>query len=230
MSNRYGPSSSSYGSGGHSAANANYDDGDDFVGFAAGGSAAKDRDFLRRNFTDFNSIHLSQSAKLSQLSHRDRKIIQPHYTSLKNITTPHANINNPAFGICSHYLRRGFTKPIRHQLHAGVWSADGRWLVLGAQSGDFYLWEGESLKVNKPVSQLAHKFSETNEKDMAITAMAWNNHGNSLASGDEKGNMQFCDESFRHSIIIREAHGAGISGLSFSPFDSRLASSRYIKN
>lgn len=190
------------------------------------GVAGVDRDFLRRNYTTFNSIHVGLEEKFATRSHRDRKVMQSHFSSLMKITTAHANILSPANGICSHYLRRGFTKP-KHQLTAAVWSADARWLVIGTEIGDFYLWEGESLKVLKPISQTSHRISETER--IPITCLAWNNHGNSIVSGDSNGLIQFGDESYRYSFAIRDAHSAAVRGLSFSPFDSRLASGRYSK-
>lgn len=136
---------------------------------------------------------------------------------------------NPATGVCAHFLRRGYTKPIKYQLNTAVWSADGRWLVLGTQSGDFALWEGEQLKVHKVVSVPAHKILTDGGKVqdyVPITAMAWNHHGNSLVSGDEKGVIQYSDESFRSNYVVREAHTGAVRGLSYSPFDSKIASCR----
>eukprot|EP00595_Chromulina_sp_UTEXLB2642_P000006 CAMPEP_0196761990 /NCGR_PEP_ID=MMETSP1095-20130614/1323_1 /TAXON_ID=96789 ORGANISM="Chromulina nebulosa, Strain UTEXLB2642" /NCGR_SAMPLE_ID=MMETSP1095 /ASSEMBLY_ACC=CAM_ASM_000446 /LENGTH=453 /DNA_ID=CAMNT_0042112191 /DNA_START=192 /DNA_END=1553 /DNA_ORIENTATION=+ len=151
---------------------------------------------------------------------------QPHYNSLIDIKIPYSNKLQPTDGICSHFLRRGFTKPVKFQLNAAVWSSDARWLVLGTQSGDFALWEGETLKVHKVVSVPAHKvFTDGKVQDyVPITAMAWNHHSNSLVSGDNNGVIQYSDDSFRSSYVVREAHTAAVRGLSYSPFDSKLAS------
>ena len=86
------------------------------------------------------------------------------------IQFPYGNRKNPADGICSHFLRRGndliiyiltielgFTKPNKIQFNCATWSADARWLVLGTQTGDLVLWEGEALKVHKLISIPAHK-------------------------------------------------------------------------
>ena len=59
-----------------------YDDDDDLE-YKAGGQfsggyqkAMSDRDFLRRNLTNFNSVRVGFEEKLSLRSHRDRKIVR----------------------------------------------------------------------------------------------------------------------------------------------------------
>eukprot|EP01034_Spumella_vulgaris_P036774 gene36774-45367_t len=54
--------------------------------------------------------------------------------------------------------------------------------------------------------------------------MAWKNHGNILATGDGRGLIQFCDETFRNVFVTKEAHTAAVRGLAFSPSDTKLAS------
>lgn len=66
--------------------------------------------------------------------------------------------------------------------------------------------------------------NETIIKGYAITAMAWNNHGNVLVTADERGLIQISDETFRETKKIPEAHTGHIRGLSYSPSDSRLVS------
>lgn len=117
-----------------------------------------EKDFLRRNISQFHTFYNSLHAPLySTGSRRDRIITQSHYTSAMDMKAPYFQQRTPQEGICTKFLRRGFTKPTKYQLNAAVWSADGRWLVLGTQSGDFALWEGEALKVHKVVSVPAHK-------------------------------------------------------------------------
>ena len=167
---------------------------DDDYDLSGNVNARVERDFLRRNLSQFNSIYTSILQKSIGASDRDRKVIQPHFNSLANISIPHIQKLSPAEGICSHFLRRGFTKPIKYQLNAAVWSADARWLILGTQSGDFALWEGEQLKVHKVVSVPAHKVLTDGGKVqdfIPITAMAWNHYGNSLVSADNNGLIQY---------------------------------------
>jgi polyadenylation factor subunit 2 len=188
-----------------------------------------ERDFLRRNLSQYQTIHESLTRKFYKTNQSDRILMQPHFNSAMNIPFPPCDKLSPANGICSHFLRRGFTKPIKHQLNTAVWSADGRWLVLGTQSGDFALWEAEQLKVHKVVSVPAHKVLADGGKVqdyIPITAMAWNNHGNSLVSGDNNGLIQYSDESFRSNFVVRDAHSGAVRGLDYSPFDSKLVSCR----
>lgn len=185
-----------------------------------------DRDVYRRNVSTFGSVQAYLQNRLYVRSWRDRRIVQPHYAYLKNIVTPYGNRGSPADGICAHFLRKGLIKPSKIQMNAAVWSADARWLVLGTFSGDLALWEGDTLKVHKVVSVPAHKILEgdTVKECIPITAMAWNNHGNLLVSGDRDGVMQYCDETFRNVCVIRDAHNGPIRGLSYSPLDSKLVS------
>lgn len=207
-----------------------YDDDDDRpVAAASGVYKIPDRDFYRKNFSAFSSVHgYLASALLSQP--RDLLFEQPHFSSLVNTTTPYGSLKNPSDGVCCHFLRRGFTKPTKIPFNCAVWSADARWLVLGTQTGDLALWEGEGLKVYKVVSVPAHKEfygdSDRIKEQMPITAMAWKRYGNLIATGDNRGLIQYCDETFRNVFITKDAHSQAVRGLSFAPLDTKLASCR----
>lgn len=215
----------------HSAMYGRFDDDEDRpLQTASGTYKVPDRDFYRKNFNTFSSVYLHFQNKLYVRKFEDRRILQPHFTALANVQTPYGNLHNPADGICCHFLRRGFTKPNKTQFNAAVWSADARWLVLGTQGGDLALWEGEALKVHKVISIPAHKEfygdGDRVKEQIPITAMAWKHHGNLLVTGDQRGLMQYCDETFRNVIVTKEAHTGAVRGVSFSPLDSKLASCR----
>jgi len=106
-----------------------------------------DKDVYRKNISSFGSIHTYLESRFHVRKHADRRIMQPHYTHLKHIMTPYGNRANPADGVCTKFLRKGLIKPNKIQMNVAVWSADSRWLVLGTQSGDIALWEGDTLKV-----------------------------------------------------------------------------------
>lgn len=209
----------------------NYEDDEDRPQQTAAGTyKIPDRDFYRKNFNDFGAVVNYLENRLFVRTFQDRRLMQPHYNALININTPYGNTSNPADGICTHFLRRGFTKPNKIQFNAAVWSADARWLVLGTQTGDLALWEGEALKVHKVISIPAHKefFGDGDrvKEQIPITAMAWKNYGNILATADQRGLIQFCDETFRNVYVTKEAHISAVRGLSFSPSDTKLASCR----
>ena len=103
-----------------------------------------------------------------------------------------------------------------------VWSGDSRWLVLGTADGDFALWEADSLKVHRLQGAGAHKDSQ--EYGIPVTAVTWGQNVNMLVSGDKEGTILFSDEVFRQAFVIRHAHTAAVRGLSYSPYDSKLAS------
>lgn len=129
---------------------------DDDVGYIGGGGTFRipDRDVYRRTLTTFGSVHNFFKNHAVVRSFRDRRIQQPHFCSLKNIT---ALLNSPAHsvdGVCSHFLRRGLIKPNKTQMTTAVWSTDARWLVLGTVTGEVALWEGDTLKVSSLSSVL----------------------------------------------------------------------------
>lgn len=195
-----------------------------------GGTKIPDRDFFRKNFSTFGSVFNHFHSRL--FSYQDNQYEdQPHYSSLTNMRTPYSYLSNPANGVCCHFLRRGFTKPIKVSFNCAVWSADSRWLVLGTQNGDLALWEAEALKVHKVISIPAHKeyFGDGDriKEQLPITAMAWQRYGNLLVTGDSRGVMQYCDETFHNVSVTKDAHSQAIRGLSFSPMDNKLVSCRY---
>ncbi len=206
-----------------------YDDDEDRqMPSASGTYKIPDRDFYRKNFNTFSSVYLHFQNKMYVRRFEDRRILQPHYSALASVQTPYGNLSNPADGICCHFLRRGFTKPNKVQFNTAIWSPDARWLVLGTQTGDLALWEGEALKVHKVMSVPAHKefHGDGNriKEQFPITAMAWKHHGNILVSGDSRGLIQYCDEAFHNVVVTKEAHGGAVRGLSYSPLDSKLVS------
>ncbi len=196
------------------------------------GQGAEYWEFYRKNFSNFASIAKHLENRLYIRSFKERRWMQPHYSSLVNIMTPYSNILNPADGVCTHFLSRGMTKIYQNRVlvNCGMWSADARWLVLATQTGDFILWENETLKACVPISVLAHKdMADGNRvlKEHGITAMAWKNFSNLIVTGGENGTIQYCDEVFRNVSVTRGAHARAVRGLSFSPFDSKLVSCRY---
>lgn len=204
----------------------NIQDDDDINIGGSGFFRIPDRDVYRRTLTSFGTVHTYFHNRLQGRTFKDRIILQPHYSSLQNIVAPFGSTAQPADGVCSYFLRRGLIKPNKTQMTTAVWSADARWLVLGTVSGNIALWEGDTLKVHKVVDILAHVTYDGEKKieGFAITAMAWSHHRNLLVSGDERGLIQYCDETFREVRTIPEAHSGAIRGLSYSCLDSKLVS------
>lgn len=207
-----------------------YEDDDDRPQQTASGNfKVPDRDFYRKNFSTFASVANHFHDRLYIRSFRERRWDQPHSVAMVNVRTPYANVLNPADGVCMHFLRRGFTKPQKVLFNTALWSADARWLVLGTQHGDLVLWESEALKVHKLISIPAHKVivdGDRIKESIPITAMAWKHFGNLMVTGDERGLIQYCDETFRNVLVTRDAHEKAVRGLSFSPLDTKLVSCR----
>ena len=95
-----------------------------------------DRDFHRKKIHSFQTVHAYFEARLHERSHRDRRLFQPHFNYYKKRLTPYysAMKGDASDGICSHFLRKGFTKPQKTHFHCALWSNDGKWLVLGRNS------------------------------------------------------------------------------------------------
>jgi hypothetical protein len=204
-----------------------YDDDDlGYIGGPQGSFRIPDKDVYRRTLSTFGTVQNFFQQRHVVRTSRDIRLHQPHFCALKNVLSPFAMTHNPADGICAHFLRRGLIKPNKTQMTTGIWSADARWMVLGTVTGDVALWEGDTLKVHKVVSLPAHKIFEGAEvvDSVPITAMAWNNHGNLLVSGDRDGLIQYCDETFREVKKIPDAHRGPVRGLSFSPLDVKIVS------
>ena len=105
----------------------------------------------------------------------------------------------------------------------------------GTATGDLALWEGEALKVYKVLPIPAHKeFYDDNsgriKEGISITgervcilpyihayihtyisvpvAVALKRFGNDLVTGDQRGLIQYCDETFKYILIIENAHSS----------------------
>ena len=100
---------------------------------------------VRRHLTVFNSIYRSYENIFQVRSIREKRIMQPHLNYMKNFLIPHFNTNQPADGICAHFLVHGFNRLQKSPVNVGCWSSEARRLVLGTQSGEFTLWEVFSL-------------------------------------------------------------------------------------
>jgi len=202
------------------------DDEDDRMQDEEGSFLMPDRDFYRKKITTFQTIHSYFENRLYDISRRERRMYQPHFSALGSRRTPYgaATFSDVADGVCSRFIRRGFTKPTKTHFNCAQWSSDASLLVLGTEYGDMVTWEGETLKVKKINPIQAHKVKKNQHVNHAITALARNNFGKLLVSGDSSGLFQICDETFREITAVDEAHSGAIQGLSFSPYDSKLVS------
>lgn len=76
------------------------------------------------------------------------------------------------------------------------------------------------MKVYKVLPIPAHKEfyddgSGRIRESIPITAMALKHFGNDLVTGDQKGLIQYCDETFKYILVIKDAHSsAGMHAFS----------------
>lgn len=202
------------------------DDEEDRMQDEEGSYLMPDRDFYRKKITTFQTIYSYFENRLYDLSWRDRRMYQPHFSALGARVTPYgaATFTDVGDGVCSRFIRRGFTKPTKTHFNCAQWSSDASLLVLGTEYGDMVTWEGETLKVKKINPIQAHKVKKNQHVNHAITSLARNNFGKLLVSGDSSGLFQICDETFREITAVDNAHSGAIQGLSFAPCDSKLVS------
>ena len=202
------------------------DDDEDRLVDEEGSYLMPDRDFYRKKITTFQTIYGFFEKRLYGSTRRDRHLDQPHFSALGARLTPYgaANLGDAADGVCSRFIRRGFTKPTKTHFNCAQWNSDASLLVLGTEYGDMVTWEGESLKVKKINPIQAHKMKKNQHVNHAITALARNNYGKLFVSGDSSGLFQICDEAFREITSVDSAHNGAVQGLSFSPHDSKLVS------
>lgn len=170
---------------------------------------------VRKHLTIYSSILKTYENKMSVRNIRDSKFLQPHFCDFRNVASPHNNMSRPADGICSHFLMHGFNRLQKSPVNVGSWSAEARRLVLGTQSGEFTLWEGETFKFERLIST---------HTPHAVRSMAWSNNGTMLISGDQSGVIKYFNASITFVNAISDAHSNAVKGLSFSHSDSKFAS------
>eukprot|EP01041_Mallomonas_annulata_P013228 gene13228-27990_t len=170
---------------------------------------------VRKHLTVFNTIFKTYEKKLYTRNIHDQLLLQPHYHYMRNIATPHSNLHHPADGICSHFLLHGFNRLQKSAVNVGCWSAEARRLVLGTQTGEFTLWEGETFKFERLIST---------HTPHAVKSMTWSNNGAILISGDQSGVIKYFNSSITFVNSISNAHTNAVRGLSFSPSDAKFVS------
>lgn len=165
--------------------------------------------------------------------------------------SPSGCAQDPANGICPHYLQFGQN---RHNQKApclaGAWSSDGRRFVIGTQSGDFTIWEVCLLALlsvcqyclltificvcNSPSSYYncyvlsqgdIFKFERVNTAHTdAIQAISWSRQGRILISGDRAGMIKLFSSQMLNIGHLSGAHEGAVRGLSYSPTETKFVS------
>ena len=157
---------------------------------------------------------------------RERTVLQPHYNYMRKVTIPYSNTRHPEDGVCVHFLKKGIIRGTDRALvkmTSACWSNGGRRLVCGLENGYYGLWENEQFKFYKPIG--VHVHMERGEiLGSPIRAMAWSNHGDFIASGDESGVIKIMNSSIRAANLNTGAHSNAVQSIDFSHSDSKYVS------
>ena len=145
---------------------------------------------------------------------------------MRKVTIPYSNTRHPEDGVCVHFLKKGIIRGGDRALvkmTSACWSNGGRKLVCGLENGYYGLWEDEQYKFYKPIG--VHVHMERGEiVGSPIRAMAWSNHGDFIASGDESGVIKIMNSSIRAANLNSGAHSNAVQSIGFSHSDSKYVS------
>jgi polyadenylation factor subunit 2 len=200
------------------------DDEEDRMQDEEGSHLMPDKDYYRKKITTFQTIHSFFENRLYGLNRRDRRMFQPHFSSLESRMTPYASVlgGNVADGVCAHFMRRSYTKPTKTHFQCALWKNDASLLVFGTEFGDMVTFEGGNLKLIPPKPIEDHKVKNNVKVYHAITAIARPKFGKMLVSGDIGGLMLVSDDAFRPIVSVDNAHSGAIRGISFAPNDTKF--------
>ncbi|KAH9258635.1 hypothetical protein BASA81_003137 [Batrachochytrium salamandrivorans] len=122
---------------------------------------------------------------------------------------------------CHTALNKSQVNKSRCPVTQARWTPEGRWLMTGAQNGEFTLWNGLDFTFNRVIQ--GH--------DKAIKSICWSRSSEFMVSGDHEGRIRVWNSAIALMKEVRQengevdrAHKESIRGLSFSPTDSKLTS------
>lgn len=202
-----------------------------------------DKDYYREQITSYGPtrVYLNDLIYNDNRSVRQRMMYQPHFSSFSKFLTPYGETHNPASGICTHYIRRGYLKPspqtilapglvpaAKVQLTCGTWAdmGDNRLLIFGTIEGSLAPWEGTNLKFLRRHQNLGHRNMRDRYHSYGypIEAITYSNYMGLLASSDRNGNITYCSGVLAEALKTPDAHQGSVNGLSFAPEDTKIAS------
>lgn len=122
---------------------------------------------------------------------------------------------------CHTALNKSQVNKSRCPVTQARWTPEGRWLMTGAQNGEFTLWNGPDFTFNRVI--------QGHEK--AIKAITWSRSSEFMISGDHEGRIRvwsstiaLMQEFKQDGGEVDRAHKESVRGLSFSPTDAKVAS------
>ena len=98
-----------------------------------------------------------------------------------------------------------------------TFSPDGKWLVLGMDNGQVFIWDFDS-------GRLSYSFQE---HFGAISALCFSHNGRSFASGGLDHRAVIYDVGRRRVTARLDGHRLGVRALAFAPDDKTLVSTSW---
>lgn len=130
-----------------------------------------------------------------------------------DVPLPAACLGNASSSVCARFMHSTSTKD-RCPIYSICWTADGRRVLAGGQTGMFTLWSGVNFSFE--IHQQGH--------ENAVRAMQWSQSGEWLISADHDGAIKYWASTLNNVKEISEAHTAAVRALSFCPTDAKFVS------
>ncbi|KAF8344126.1 WD40-repeat-containing domain protein [Cantharellus anzutake] len=137
--------------------------------------------------------------------------IRPAPPFIIDLLPPKAYSNNSSTSICTKFVHTS-TNKIRFPVNVVTWTPEARRVLTGSTSGEFTLWNG--LTFNFETILQAH--------DSPIRTFQFNHAGSYLVSADQSGIIKYFQPNM-NNVAVWNGHREAISGLSWSPDDTRFA-------
>ena len=197
-------------------------------GGGEGGDDDKKREVtVRKHLTTFNGFMRESQNDLFRPFNKERVLLQPHYNYMRHMAMPSVQRTGPSMGICTHYMTRGYIKPMfRARLNTAVWSGNGKFFICGTEAGTFLIWEGSTFKFDRKIDAHFYFTGENNmeKKEVPIRDMAWGHFGQLMMSADNNGRVHYYNASLQKAGAGVTAHDGSCRGVSFSPSDAKFVS------
>lgn len=162
--------------------------------------------------TPFTHTDIVLQDRLFHRDWRDRPLLQPHSSSVRDMLLPPAQPYSPADAYCGRHLHSSVNNKLRCAQHAVAFMPDKARVITGSVAGQFTLWHSGTWVYDTSVQ--AHM--------RPIRSMRWNRGGEWLVSGDEGGSVKYWGSNLRPQEEFTAHEGSAVRALSFAPSDRKF--------
>ncbi len=151
---------------------------------------------------------------ITAIDPRDTIVVNPHKRYRKRLLESELHLSQPEVSLALQYVHTAINKESNAQINVVRWTREARWLLTGAYSGEYTLWNASDFSFNRIVKP----------GDQQIRTMAWSQSGeHRLVSGEQDGVLRMFDGTFRQ-LRKYKGHEAPVRGISFCPTSIKFAS------